>query len=242
MLKMSLSIIRPEMSVRNLQPDRNDIFISNNLFERNVKINTPLCQGYYKSRDKGQDAPACARCHLIRKLLYEKKVGSLESDFQIELFRKLIERYSFIEYIMVYCDQSSFGLSEKARANEKECLLYSIVYPVHPCKADADLLEVKLKEQFLLRKSLGIVDKNIARDQIYYRDNYHPVIMPASTTEKRETFGEDEGIILDVSNETFKIVDPEKAYKSGKYMHIINYYQACNILFGEVAPERIPIF
>jgi hypothetical protein len=220
------------MSVRNLQMDKADLFAGTGHQDRRVKINTPYCGGFHVSLEKGQDGLACARCHLIRKHLYESKVDVLASPLEIDIFRLILERYPFIEFVSVYCGQP----------NEE----FQVVYPIgRETNGDPDLIQAKLQEQFVFRKSLGLVDRQILPSQIYYRENYHHVIMPGDSTEKREDFGTkaNDGILLETmevgrrSVPVIRITDFEKAYKDGRFIHIVNYWQAWKLIYhGEMTP------
>ena len=181
-----------------------------------------MCRGYYISNNNGQDTIACSRCNLIRKLLYERKVVSINKEQTIHIMKILLSEYSFIEHAEVLCGNS-----------------FSFVYPLFTGKhGDPDLIEEKLKEHFLFRNRMKIVDKDVKSIQIYSRNNRYPVIMPCETTELRTTFGNDEGVIIQPFEKSdgqkykvISIVNIDKAFQSGKYMYVINFYQVWKLIF-----------
>jgi len=213
------------MAVRNLQQDGETLFNRSNTSDSNpITIKTLGCQGYYISRYKGHDGLCCARCHILRKMIYDEKAVMMETPLQLDIFDELLEKYPFIEHARVFCADTE-----------------SVVYPLREFKGDIDLVDRKLKEHFLYRKSMGVMDRQIDAKQIYYRSNYLPVIMPSPTTEKRdlETIGGNEGVVID--NNVLRVMDADKAFKSGKYMYVINYYQTYELVTG-TKPKRVELF
>ena len=99
---------------------------------------------------------------------------------------------------------------------------------------DLGLLERNMKEHFLFRKANGIMDKEIQYAQIYSRPNYSPVVMPNKNTQRRITSSasKDEGVTIDKRG-ILTVIDLDKAFALGKYMYIINYYQAYNLMVSD---------
>lgn len=205
------------MSIRNLQPDNTNLF-DNSL--GTIIINTPLCKSYHTSTERGQDSLACSRCHIIRKLLYDEEATTLESPKELSIFQEILIKFPFIECLIVKCGTNNTS--------------GNVVIPLRKGanNANPDLVESKLKEQFLLRKSRKLVDRRIERWQIYYRQNFHHIILPSENTEERDEFGGDEGV--EFVNGSMKITNFDKMYKSGKYMYLVNYHQAKKLIYGEI--------
>jgi hypothetical protein len=157
-------------------------------------------------------------------MLYEHKVIPADKEVTIHIMKILLSEYPFIEHAEVLCGGS-----------------YSIVYPLFIGKhGDPDLLMVKLKEHFLFRNRMKIVDKEIKSNQVYARNNYQPLVMPLETTEIRQSFGNNEGIIIQpfeksdgTKYQVLAVVNLDKAYQSGKYMYVINFYQTWKLIFNE---------
>jgi hypothetical protein len=151
-------------------------------------------------------------------MIYDGKAVSMEHDNQTLIFNDIIAKYPYVEHAKVFCAKTNNG--------------YSVVYPLREFRGDEEVIITKLKQYFLFRRELGIMDKEINADQVYCRDNYVPVVMPSATTVKRDTntLGGYEGVVIE--NNVLRIVDLDKAYASGKYMYIINFYQTYEAIFG----------
>lgn len=196
------------MTVRNLQHDGATLFTNDN----RLTIEVPQCKGYYISGDRGHDGLCCARCHILRKMIYEDSAFDLQTSNELAIFNLLYQKYPFIEHVVVKCNNS-----------------VSIVYPKRDYKGDLGLLERNMKDLFLFRKENGIMDKEIQHCQIYSRTNYPPIIMPNENTQKRVSSDKNDGVTID-KNGILTVTDLDKAFASGKYMYIINYYQAFNLM------------
>lgn len=223
------------VTIRNLQYEPEDFFS----IKWNETVNNPLCKGFLVNQEKGQDSLACCKCHLIRKLLYHDRVVSLEDTSD---FHAILEKHPFIEFNLILCGGMKY-----------------IVYPLTKVLMNIDLVIPKLKEQFLERKRLGIIDREIQELQIYNRVNHYPVIMPSSSTQRRsitytgkiqdtivgegyasldgtvQRLPEDTGVTI--KNRIITVDNLDKAFESGKYMYIINLYQTLKLLYPT---EKIP--
>lgn len=234
------------VTIRNLQYEPEDFFS----IKWNETVNNPLCKGFLVNQEKGQDSLACCKCHLIRKLLYHDRVVSLEDSSETFSdvsrhpldFRAILEKHPFIEFLSVTCGDMKY-----------------IVYPLRRTLMNIDLVIPKLKEQFLERKRLGIIDREIQELQIYNRVNHYPVIMPSPSTQRRsitytgkiqdtivgegyasldgtvQRLPEDAGVTI--KNRIITVDNLDKAFESGKYMYIINLYQTLKLLYPT---EKIP--
>lgn len=173
---------------------------------------TPLCDGAYLSTDRGQDAPCCALCHSMRCAIYRVTGQLIPGEFVLEFVKRLpmastacmISRCNQAEPAVFYYKGSS------------ELVLQSYISAI--------------KQQFLLRKEMRIVDREIEMIQVAYNHEKIPIIMPWHSTRLHGVELSDDGVRFNVDKTALTLVDLEKAYKAGRWMYVINFYQALNLL------------
>jgi hypothetical protein len=93
-----------------------------------------------------------------------------------------------------------------------------------------------LKIQFKLRDRLHIIDKEISENQIGYDMQHIPIIFPSDTSKSYTVEGGDEGVHIRADG--FIVVKSlDRAFESGKWMFIINYYQTMRLLETDLPIE-----
>lgn len=216
-------------SVRTIQPE--EINWCDNKQPFVPTVNTPSCGGPFISSERGQDRLACARCQNIRNLAYDERAVWLSESREVSIFGRIVEDFPFVEFIRVACGQSSPAIT--------------IVYPIRPSLSEVVFAKSKLKEQFMLWRSLRLGQKLVKFTQIFNRLGYHPVVLPNAETVVYENYGGNEGIEMSSNGKRFKVVDLDMAFKSGKHIHSINYVQslyATGIRLGEIDYSNVEIF
>jgi hypothetical protein len=179
-------------------------------FVGRMTINTASCKSFKLSQNNGLDTICCSICSSIRILLYKKYISFIEGN--TELFQKILDKYPFIQHIKVLCGSNRL-----------------IVYQIKHQDTEIGLLEKKLKEQFLYWKSLGICQKEISPSQVCYTKYFYPVIIPNHNTKVfKRALNVDSGVKIE--KDVLSVVDLEKAFESGEYMYVINYYQVLSLI------------
>jgi hypothetical protein len=188
---------------------------------RGILPSTADCNGPSISQDRGMDAMCCAKCHILRQQIYQQKGVFIGNSFSIDYVLRLMEiqRDVLTACIIIACGEP-------------------VMY-IPPARNELHQDNVKgmLKEQFLLWKDLHIID-NIDKRNIGFSHSGIPFIFPSEGCVRKEQFGGDEGV--EIIDDKLKVINPKKAFASGKWNYLINYYTVLNLLYNN--KEEMIIF
>lgn len=184
---------------------------------------TQFCEGAWISLDEGRDGMCCVRCHLLRQAIYRKKRMVSPSVTCLEFIRNFPPAKTAC--FATCCDETTPAIFYQSGDTEME--IKSFLEP--------------LKEQFKLRKKLGIIEKEIKKVNITHNAQKMPIVMPGFTSEKFQGEESDDGVKVSKDGKSIIVSDIEKAYKAGKWMYLINFYQALLHLdfYSEIKSKKI---
>lgn len=212
----------------------------------------PGCEGPTLSQDKGLDTPCCARCYIIRQRIYREKGMVYSSQKNIEYLEKMGSAIPEVStcYVISKCGKPVVSTNpynseleyESVRGFLQKQFLFRQEERV-ACKtmSSAYVGMTSLNKPVVL--SQFQTDDDLCRSSVSDRQSRSR----AEFGEKvYESFGGDDGIeIVHIQREStarvgtgldvkyIVVKDLNEAYKSGKWMHVINFYQLCEDMFGD---------
>lgn len=181
------------------------------------------CEGPFLSIDKGMDSPCCARCHIIRMRIYRS-------------YGKIITDQTTIDYLIklnIKCIgvDTSYAISTCGKP----------YISTHPYSSELEYGSAKefLKAQFLFRRDHMIAYKEFDIEYVSMTTLNLPVILPTPKDIKYNEYKGDEGVEIHNGGKTLIITNTQEVYNSGKWVYLLNYYQACKNLFDIVDIDDI---
>lgn len=188
---------------------------------RGVIPPTPDCKGPYISQDRGMDTMCCARCHIVRHQIYREKGGFIVNSLAIDYLHRL----------------SRFQSDATSACILTTCGRQLLYVPPATNELHRENVRSRLKQQFLLWKELRLVDM-VDPDNIGNTDAGFPVVFPSNDCIRKDEFGGDEGV--QVSEGELKVTDMAKAFASGKWVYLINYYTIMSQVYS--MKEKMSVF
>jgi hypothetical protein len=192
------------------------------------------CAGPHISTKMGMDGFCCLRCFQLRLRLYKKSSIVLKDERDLAYLQILEEATANRdsgEQERMYGISTSYVISRCSK----------LFISVEPYYSEQEYGNAKnfLRRQFIARKSMKVANATMSRDFLGMTILGLPVILPSEDMIHYNTYGGDEGVQLqDVSGTQAKtksvilvVKDREKALKSGKWMHVINFHEICSLLF-----------
>lgn len=173
---------------------------------------TEFCDGAYTSTDKGQDSICCCFCYIIRCAKYRK--AGIQTDNILAL--------EFLEKFPMARDSCYVS-----RCNKEKPLVFHFW-----CTSEliVDSYMECLKEQFKVRQQLRICDKRINNEMFAPTRDKVPIVVPCNETIRfKEETADDSGVEVSTDKRMIKVKNLDEAFKSGKWMHVINYHQTIAI-------------
>lgn len=206
------------MSIRNFQ--------NKDLLTIGLYPSVKECEGPHISTERGLDKLCCAKCFALRTLSYKKIMNSYSGPL-MSICDDIVEKYKFVKY------------------TKSECGIPYFAYPNNILTAEITSIESCLKNFFKHRNTLFIADLEIKKSQILNTDYNPTIVFPSNMTKKYTEYGDDSGVLIEKSSPgKLKVISLDDAFKSGKYMYIINYYQTIAILTKNdtVVGKKLDIF
>jgi hypothetical protein len=179
---------------------------------------TPGCNGPILSEVKGTDTPCCARCLILRQRIYR--------TYGFVSFRQ--EDIQYAERLSEACPEA------KTSYVVSVCGKKAISAVPYMSELEYESVRGFLQKQFLFRAREGYVSKTMDVVFVTMTEMKLPVYM--SHDKILETYGGDEGVkFKDIGGKKYMcVVNMEEAYKSGKWIYIVNYYAICSMLYGSI--------
>jgi hypothetical protein len=193
---------------------------------RGILPKIPMCNGPEISTIKGEDSMCCVFCYDVRHLKYRGDGIVTDSPMVIEFVKKL-------DFFASNIGRNFFTLTT---CGEKPMIAYSPKKSELVVESYIDLL----RKIFLLRREMKLVNKKIVFSDFATCEADVPIVLPNDETEKREKFGGDEGVLIE--KQILKVTDLDEAFKSGKWMYLINFYQALGVCSKSFRTDTYEIF
>jgi len=193
------------------------------------------CNGAYTSEDKGRDAQCCCNCQIIRNAKYRGNPDAYEGGWWI------CNKPAF-EFVSQYPPAKE--ACHISRCNQEKPMIF---FYWRKMKISVDVSSGLIKEMFKLRHQMKLVEKSVKNFQIGVSKSGLPVVFPNSPI-ILQSYGGDEGVEFSDDKKELYVVNLDEAFKSGKWMYLINYYQTLQFLPHEGMPiynietNFLPIF
>lgn len=178
----------------------------------------PMCAGPTPSTSRGMDQVCCANCEILRVFYYDYNGFFIEDKIAIEYVMSLIRTNPKL----------LTGLSITT------CSDTTIHYIPTKSYVERELMKVALKEQCNNMHKARLVNNGITKETVknylVCDSNGIPYIMPA-LLQHRSKFGGDDGV--EIVNDILKVVDESAMVKSGKWVHLVLYYDVLDYLMNK---------
>lgn len=183
------------------------------------------CLGPRTSQLRGMDSPCCVRCNRIRTCYYRDNTTIIENDNINFEYINEIKNLKPNDGETVNDLSSSFVITN---CGSKKTLAFQYSVTELSCASFEDVLF----EQFCIMQKMGIIIKNISKNNFSLNRYGIPVVFPGSNYDIIEEYGDDSGISFIETDEGkfFTIKSTAEFLKSGKWLFLYNYYKSFLII------------